>query len=188
VLALAVVVPTDRTTLPPGVFWGVDTSRDGRYAQLVGTTQLYVTDRDVEPVAIDLWQLAGNVHVDLQEGATVRLELTTDDRDHVVIVEESSDGSTAHDVSQRTAQYVVRDGRLRLTAGEGNPDLVLRLWAGSGTSINISRWGTDGSPMLLDPAPDETWLIDGMGQVLVPTPAPTPTNDPGDASGEGATP
>src|SRR5690606_39269417 len=187
-LVLAVVVPTDRTTILPGAAWGIDTSSDGRYAQLAGTTFISVADRDVEPVTIDLWQLAGNVHVDLQEGATVRLEFTTDDRHHVVIVEEFSDGSTPKDVSQRTAQYVVRDGRLRLTAGEGSPDLVLRTWAGSGTSINISRWGTDGSPMVLDPAPDETWLVDGMGQIVVPTPSPTPMNDPADATDEGATP
>src|SRR5690606_38764445 len=83
-LVLAVVVPTDRTTILPGAAWGIDTSSDGRYAQLAGTTFISVADRDVEPVTIDLWQLAGNVHVDLQEGATVRLEFTTDDRHHVV--------------------------------------------------------------------------------------------------------
>jgi hypothetical protein len=42
--------------------------------------------------------------------------------------------------------------------------------------------------MVLDPAPDETWLVDGMGQIVVPTPSPTPMNDPADATDEGATP
>src|SRR5690606_7389044 len=64
-LVVAVVVPGDRTTLPPGSYWSIDASRDGRYAQLVGTTQLFVQDRDGEPVVIDLWQLAGNVQLEL---------------------------------------------------------------------------------------------------------------------------
>src|SRR5690606_41708402 len=37
-LVLAVVVPTDRTTILPGAAWGIDTSSDGRYPQLAGTT------------------------------------------------------------------------------------------------------------------------------------------------------
>jgi hypothetical protein len=42
--------------------------------------------------------------------------------------------------------------------------------------------------MVLDPEPDEMWLTDEMGQVVVPTPAPIPMNELGDTSGEGVTP
>lgn len=187
VLALlaAVVVPTDRATLPPGVFWGIDTSRDGRYAQLAGTTQLYVTDREGDPVTVDLWQLAGSVQVDLQEGATVRVELTTDGRDSRVTVEEHVDGSTGGNVSQRYADYRVRDGRLRMTAGEGEADVVLRVWAGSATRFSIVQWTSDETPLSLTPAPDHSWAIDGWGRTIETTPSPTPPADPADtAEGE----
>jgi phage shock protein PspC (stress-responsive transcriptional regulator) len=187
VLALlaAVVVPTDRATLPPGVFWGIDTSRDGRYAQLAGTTQLYVTDREGDPVTVDLWQLAGSVQVDLQEGATVRVELTTDGRDSRVTVEEHVDGSTGGNVSQRYADYRVRDGRLRMTAGEGDADVVLRVWAGSATRFSIVQWTSDETPLSLTPAPDHSWAIDGWGRTIETTPSPTPPADPADtAEGE----
>ena len=190
-LFAAVLVPTDRVTILPGAAWGIDTSHDGRYAQLVGSTSLYVSDRDGEPVVIDLWQLAGNVQLDLQEGATVRLELTTDARDQWVSVQENTSGATQANVTQRSSEYRVSGGRLRLTAGPGDPDVVLRLWAGAGTRIFLYRWSETGSPLELDPGPDYTWEIDGDGHVIEPTPVPTSTPAPTDAgvtSGEGGTP
>src|SRR5690606_21746427 len=175
-LVVAVVVPGDRTTLPPGSYWSIDASRDGRYAQLVGTTQLFVQDRDGEPVVIDLWQLAGNVQLELADGATVRLEFITDAREHHVSVQENFDGSTPSVVAERYAEYRVHDGRLNLVAGEGDPDVVLRLWAGSGTNVHVFRWTDDVAPLRLDPAPDEVWQIDGFGEVIEPTPSPAATS------------
>jgi hypothetical protein len=188
-LVAAVVVPTDRTTILPGANWGIDTSRDGRYAQLAGSTSLYVSDRDGEPVVIDLWQLAGSVQLDLQEGATVRLEMTTDARDQWVSVQENI--GSGSEITQRSSEYRLHDGRLRLTAGAGDPDVVLRLWAGTGTRVFIYRWSETGSPLELDPSPDYTWDMNGDGQVIEPTPVPTSTPAPTDAgatSGEGGTP
>ncbi|HTN57570.1 MAG TPA: PspC domain-containing protein [Protaetiibacter sp.] len=184
-LVAAVVVPTDRTTILPGAAWGIDTSRDGRYAQLAGSTTLYVSDRDGDPVVVDLWQLAGTVQVDLEEGATVRVELTTDGRDSRVTVDEHVDGSTGGNVSQRYADYRVRDGRLRMTAGEGEADVVLRVWAGSATRFSIVQWTSDETPLSLTPAPDHSWAIDGWGRTIETTPSPTPPADPADtAEGE----
>lgn len=191
-LLVAVALPGDRTTLPPGSYWSIDASRDGRYAQLAGTTQLFVQDRDGEPVVIDLWQLAGNVQLDLADGATVRLEFITDAREHHVSVQENFDGSTSGEVTERFAEYRVRDGRLRLVAGEGDADVVLRLWAGAGTNVRLFRWTADEAPLMLDPVPDYLWQTDGYGEVteLSPTPTPTPTAtpDPGTGTDEGGTP
>lgn len=189
VLVLAVVVPTDRTTILPGAAWGIDTSSDGRYAQLAGTTSLYVSDREGDPAVVDLWQLAGTVQVDLQEGATLRLEFTTDARDQWVNIQENFD--RGFEITQRSSEYRLHDGRLRLTAGSGEPDVVLRLWAGAGTRVFVYRWSETSSPLELDPSPDYTWDLNDDGQVVEPTPAPTSTPAPTDSgvtSGEGGTP
>jgi phage shock protein PspC (stress-responsive transcriptional regulator) len=186
-LVVAVVVPTDRTTILPGAGWGIDTARDGRYAQLAGSTSLYVPDRDgdVEPVVIDLWQLAGNVHMQLDEGATVRLEFTTDAARQWVSVEEQLGDGTG-----RFSQFAVTEGHLQLTAGGDEPDVVLRLWAGSGVSVRIWSWTATGTPLTFDRQPDDSWQTDDYGNVVEPTPTPTPPLEPdaNPTTDEGATP
>jgi len=184
-LALAVVLPPDRTTLPPGANFGIDTSHDGSYAQLAGYTGLYVPDRDDGTVVIDLWQAAGTVHVDLDPEATLRVELTTDAaRQHVSVDQwgEQGDG--------RYASYSFTGGSGSFTIGEGQPDVVLRVWIGSYAWLNVSSWGGDDAPLALSPAPDEAWRTDADGTLIEPddpTPTPIPTEG-GTTADEGANP
>lgn len=186
-LAVAVVLPPDRQTIPPGAGWGIDTSRDGRYAQLTGYTGLYIPDRDNGTVVVDLWQAFGTIHVDVAQGATVRIELTTDAAQQWVSVDENYNDSTG-----RYSGYRVDDGRWQLTIGEGEPDLVLRLWTGAGAWLNISSSGDSDTPLLLDPKPDsdQTWTTDAYGNQTETTPVPTPIpTEPAEGSTtEGATP
>lgn len=172
-LALAVVVPTDRRLLPPGVHYGIDTRTSGSWSQLTGSTSLYVIDRAAgrEAPVIDLWQLAGGVHVELGEGATVRVELTSAGNPAPAVVNDDEDGVS------RTAMYEVRDGRLTFTAGAaGEPDLVLRVWLGDNAYLSVSNW--DAGPLTLDPLPDSWVAWDGQGgetDLLNPQPTPIPT-------------
>ncbi|MCS0499665.1 PspC domain-containing protein [Protaetiibacter mangrovi] len=181
-LLTAVLVPTDRRLLPPGANYGIASDRDGRYAQLVGTTSLYVTDRDGGPApVVDLWQAAGSVSLYLDEGATVRIEYTTGSSSSWASVED-----VLGSVGGRSSNYHVTGGRLTLTAGGGDPDLVLRLWGGS-TTLYLQAADTDDTPIPLDPAPDEVHAWNGDGDVLdtPPAPTPTPTSTP---TPEGAAP
>ncbi|TPX05251.1 hypothetical protein FJ656_07535 [Schumannella luteola] len=176
------LVPTDRRLLPPGANYGIASDRDGRYAQLVGTTSLYVTDRDGGPApVVDLWQAAGSVSLYLDEGATVRIEYTTGSSSSWASVED-----VLGSVGGRSSNYHVTGGRLTLTAGGGDPDLVLRLWGGS-TTLYLQAADTDDTPIPLDPAPDEVHAWNGDGDVLdtPPAPTPTPTSTP---TPEGAAP
>jgi phage shock protein PspC (stress-responsive transcriptional regulator)/FtsH-binding integral membrane protein len=175
VLAVAVLVPTDRVLLPLGVSYGIDGSHDGRYAQLAGNTSVYVPDRDLASApVVDLWQYAGGVEVHLEEGATVRVELTTDSAELGVTVQEQLPEG------QRYAWYHVRDGRLELTVGSGEPDLELHLWLGRSAWLYISIPADPLVPVPLDPAPDERNQMDVTGEpVPVPTPVPTDTTTPG---------
>jgi len=102
-------------------------------------------------------------------------------------VEEYVDGSTDGTVSQRYAEYRVRDGRLRVTAGEGEADVVLRVWAGSATRFSIVQWTSGETALPLTPAPDHSWAIDGDGMTIEPAPTSTPPADAADGT-EGATP
>ena len=168
-LVAAVLTPTDRQLLPLGTSYGISGTEDGRYAQLAGHTTMYVPDRDAPtPAVVDLWQFAGGVSVDLEEGATLRLVLETDSANPYVTVDEMiSDGG-------RTAWYQVREGRLDLTVGPGEPDLVLRMWAGPNSWVNIIPRAETDEPVHLDPAPDDRTQWDGSGdEVPIPTPIPT---------------
>lgn len=169
-LVLAVVVPTDRTTILPGIRWSIDGTHDGRYAQLVGSTHLYVADREGRPAVIDLWQLSGDVQIDLEPGATLRVEITSDDPDKWVTVEER------HDDVGRFSDYRTDRGRLTLTAGEGDPDVVLRAWIGRGAWMRVNSWSEPGPWLTLTPQPDDTWATDTNGALIEPTPTPTPTD------------
>ena len=133
---------------------------------------MYVFDgHPAGPAVVDLWQLSGSVMVDLQEGATLRLEYTTDSPQSWISVEEQLEEGG------RVAEYVVTDGRLTLTVGTGDPDVVLRLWAGTNTSVYISTPGSVDAPVALDPAPDEQNQWDRDGDAAeVPTPTPIPTD------------
>ncbi|MFT4030548.1 MAG: PspC domain-containing protein [Protaetiibacter sp.] len=186
-LVVAVVLPTDRTTLPPGTNSSIDTSHDGRYAQLGGSTSLYVSSLPdgAEAPVVDLWQLLGGVTVDLADTATVRIELTTDSaREWVAVNDNSSDTGS-------TASYEVTDGALSFTAGSGDPDLVLRVWLGDLADLSVNRWGESDTALTLDPLPDSWWEWDGDGgevDLLNPTPTPIPsdgTNAGGAGTGGG---
>lgn len=176
-LGLAVALPTDRTMIMIGANYGIDTRTSGRWGQLAGTTSLYVPDRPdgrSAPV-IDLWQLAGGVGVMLEEGATVRVELTSGEHPYTVTVNDSP--ATDDGTSSSTAVYEVRGGRLEFVAGAGEPDLVLRVWLGDTAYLSVNHWGAE-EPLVLDPAPDTwtSWGDDGAGtDLLHPTPIPTPT-------------
>lgn len=170
-LVLAAVLPPDRQLLPLGAQWGISARSDGRYAQLAGTTSLYLPDAEwaagSAPV-VDLWQYAGHVRIDLEKGATLRLEYLTDARDGRVFVEERfAEGG-------RYAFYEVTDGALDLVVGDGDPDLVLRLWGGGQTTVTVVVSGSTDDPIALDPEPTTR---DAWGEPA-PTPVPTPTLTP----------
>ncbi|QEO08773.1 PspC domain-containing protein [Protaetiibacter larvae] len=182
VLALlaAVVLPHDRQVLLPGS--GINTVQGGRFAQILGTTWMYVQDRDDEPVVVDLWQASGNINVEMAEGSTVRLEVvsTSPSRAAVGIDQARMDG----DIS-RFAGYSVGESRRVITIGDGDPDLVLRVWLGSSAWLSIRGWGQSEVFATLDPLPDQwmQWDHDTETNLLEPT--PIPSTEPG-ATGEGA--
>ncbi len=169
-LVLAVVVPTDRTTILPGIRWSIDGTQDGRYAQLVGSTHLYVADREGSPAVIDLWQLSGDVQIDLEPGATLRVEITSDDPGKWVTVEER------HDDVSRFSDYQADRGWLTFMAGEGEPDVVLRAWIGAGAWMRVNSWPEPGPWLTLAPEPDDVWATAANGALVEPTPTPTPTD------------
>lgn len=174
-LVAALAVPTDRQLLPPG-YW-VSGSADGRYAQLFGQSGMYVSDRDGDTAIVDLWQLGGSVNVNLEEGATFRLEFEGEPRSAWVSVDQSTDDGG------RFFNYQVNSGDWDLTVGEGDPDLVLRLsgFAPSGSSISvyITAHTADGSFAFVDRVPDEVHAWDSQGNVIEPSPIPTETTTPG---------
>lgn len=170
-LAAAVLVPTDRVLLLPG-YW-ISGSSDGRFAQLGGDTGMYVPNGDGDTASVDLWQLGGTVTVNMEEDATLRLEIAGDPQRVWVAVEEYLDEGG------RTSQYEMTAGGFALTVGDGRPDLVLRLSGfgstGLSSSVYITARTSDGSPLPLDPAPDEVRQWDGEGLEVEPTPIPVPT-------------
>jgi phage shock protein PspC (stress-responsive transcriptional regulator) len=169
-LAVAAVVPTDRVLLPFTAAFGLDRGIDGRYAQIAGNTEILVRDRDDRTAPLlDLWQYSGSIHLNLEEGASVRLEITTDAVEQgVSLFEHDGDGSF------RVANYRVRGGGLVATLGGGEPDLVLRVWIGSGVSLSVDAMVPDGEPIPLTPAPDvrDHYGVDGLP---IPTPSPATT-------------
>ncbi|AYF98153.1 PspC domain-containing protein [Protaetiibacter intestinalis] len=173
-LLVAVVLPSDRVVIPPGASMGISGAEDGRFAQLAGSTSLYVPDRDGDTATVDLWQLAGSVYLELQEGATVRLEIASDDGVRYVTVDELN-----YDGSGRTSQFRITDRAWKLTLGEGTPDLVLRLWAGRSTSVYVNSWSENASNLLFSIPPDETWSTTTDGSVIEGEPTPTATPMPG---------
>lgn len=180
-LAVAVIVPTDRALLPPGVSFGISGTEDGRYAQFAGATTIYVSDRDGKTATVDLWQLAGSVQVELEEGATLRVELTSDGDQWVSVQEQNYEGDG------RSAVYRMTDGHLQFTAGDGDPDVVLRAWLGRSAYLLVQTWIESDPSLTLDPAPDEwqQWNVDdgSTTDLLAPTPTPTPDPAATDAGG-----
>ncbi len=182
-LAGSLFVPTDRQLLAPAVTTGIDAGHDGRYAQLAGSTQLYVFDRGgAKATVIDLWQLAGSVIIDLQEGATFRLEVVSEQNPFTFGIDQSgAEGG-------RSSVYRVGRGGLGLDVGEGEPDVVLRLWAGRGTNLWISAMGVT-APLPLSPEPDTVMVWDADGEAVAPDATPTPSPaDAGVTAGGGGTP
>lgn len=169
VLALVVsaAAPSDRQLLPPGTSYSLNRSVDGRYAQLVGTTTIWVFDRPegASIPVIDLWQYAGTVEVGLRDGASVRVEVTTDAEFQSLLVTETFD-----DGSGRSANYVVSDGKLVATLGGGEVDLVLRLRVPQGVAVFASIDSPAGQPAPLSPEPDSIDAWDTQG-IPVPTPS-----------------
>lgn len=192
-LAVAVVVPTDRQLLPPGLSWVIDATRDGRYAQLVGSTSIYVADDDRPARTIDLWQHTGGVEVRVAEGASVRIELVTDAAGGSFGVLAESAGSVGSARSVGTwALYEVVDGRRTVTIGDPDSlDVVLRIWTRHPSALLVSTSTEEVTPPPLTPEPDtvERWNFT-TGEPLPPTPepSPTPTPAPTPASTEGAVP
>jgi len=182
-LAVAIVVPTDRQLLAPGVSWGIDVSRDGRYAQLAGTTSIYVADDDRPARTIDLWQAAGGIEVRVAEGASVRIELITEAARGEFGVLAETGGSVG-----MWARYEIVDGRRAVTIGDPDSlDVVVRIWTRHPSALYVSTITEEETPPPLTPEPDsvERWRFD-TGEALPPTPAPSSTPSP--TSTEGAAP
>lgn len=182
-LVTAVVMPADRTVLSPGAHWSLSTDESGDYAQLMGSTYVSVVDRPDEFTApvIDLWQLSGTMQLDLAADATVRVEITTDSEWLPFLVSEHvGDGGIS-------TSYAVRDGRLDVTFGDGEPDAVLRMWLGRNAWFGIDvRELAEGDRITVDPAlePEQQ---DSWGGVPIPaTPDPTSTPKARTTSGTGA--
>lgn len=158
-LGVAVAVPPDRQVLLPGANLGLPATA-GRYAQLAGATSITVPDRDdaTAPV-VDLWQAAGSVSVYLADDAAVRIELRSADATGFSVSDNRAEGWTEY-------SYAVPEGRQDVVVGDGDPDLVLRLWMAPGTTLSIQTSGRTGDPLRLDPAPTWTSSFDANGQVL----------------------
>lgn len=172
VLGVAAVLPTDRTVLWPLVSADVDTSTEGRYARLTGSSYVWVPDRlpdGAEPTVIDLWQLDGTVSVDLQEGAAVRIELTTGPGHHWGRV------AVTDDDGSRVGHYAVT-GEETFVLGTGTPDVVLRVWMGPGVTFAVDSYRDERTPLEVSPEPESWNYFDAQG-IPLPSPTPTPTGD-----------
>ncbi|TXK18528.1 PspC domain-containing protein [Homoserinibacter sp. GY 40078] len=156
-LLVALVIPTDRAGLPLGSYFAVDTNHDGNYWQLAGNTELYMTGNETG-TTVDLWQYAGTVHVTVSPDAVVRIEYSAADSNGRVWVGQSSGGD------YRTASYGVND-RLDLQVGEGEPDLVLRLWGGPWTTLAVDLSDDPDGFATLDPLPDQLRQSNSDGEV-----------------------
>ena len=179
-LIVAIALPSDRLTLPPGANWNVSGSDDGRYAQLAGTTSIYIPDRDGDAAVIDIWQLSGTVFAEVQDGATVRVEVTSAKSGMRVGV----DQGRQDEADARSASYLAGPTPRTFTIGQGEPDVILRVWLGPYAWLSFVSWGVD-EYSTLDPVPDRWTQWDGSGSgvdLLQPTPIPTETatTDPTD--------
>lgn len=165
-LLAAVALPPDRSVLPLGASWGLNATVDGRYAQLAGDTQLYVQNGEPAPDGapiVDLWQYAGAIRVDLLEGATVRIEYVTDSSGQRVAVEERYEDGV------RVSTFAAPGGRLDLVVGDGEPDMVLRVWGGQNLWVTVGLYSETSQAVLLRPEPT---TIDEWGELPL-TPEPT---------------
>jgi len=201
-LVVAVLVPTDRQLLAPWAGTGLDAVNGGRYAQLEGTTYVYVQDLRGEEAAggdapvIDLWQLHGFVNIDLAEGATVRVDVRAANPGSTVEVTQSwAEGGSS-------SSFPITPTLRSITIGPGEPDVVVRVDIAQSAWVLVSAesW-SDTVPM--SPASQDvaTWQYEGDGSsVAVPgdelgdelhelTPTPIPEESDGHAGvDEGATP
>lgn len=130
--ATASLLPPDRRMmLIPGSY-AMTSASTGRYGVLVGSLDVTITpDRSTPGGVLDLWQGAGNVSILLEEGAAVRLEATSADRD-LQVVTPSADGDRFTAPSE--ARLV--DGLWRWTETFGDPEadpFVVRIEQRSGS-------------------------------------------------------
>lgn len=197
-LAASLFVPTDRQLLAPWVPTSLDTIEGGSYAQLTGTTYLYVQNTrgadapaDTIPV-VDLWQLDGYVNVNLAEGATVRFDVRAEHPGSFLEVsQEWADGGSS-------SSFPLLPTQRSITVGPGEPDVVVRVDIVQSGWIWVDTRGWT-EPVPLSPASDDVavWQNDENGMSIPlpddaqpdPTASPIPDENGGDTTvDEGATP
>ncbi|WP_166866703.1 PspC domain-containing protein [Salinibacterium sp. ZJ70] len=193
-LAFTVVVPSDRQLLLGG---GSSLDNPGRYAQFNGSTHVFVEDLGGAARVIDLWQFSGGIGIELDEGATVRIDATSDSGHLSLILEEWFD-----DESYQYSFFGDGDGRASVTIGEGDPDVILKLWTRH-AGIQVYPHLTASSALPVDPAPGHvdrhSWDGDSLkpllpgedvaseNQASPPQPAPQPAPESTE-SAEGVAP
>lgn len=156
-------VPPDRTLV--GITAGTAIEDGGRYAQTVGSFNVYSSNNSVHAASgtLDLWQGAGSVYVSVPQGMTVRIEANLREanlwQNRFKKVNNEWQQETVETRYTRTA-----DGRLStvFTVGSGTPTKTVHIWQGSG-SIEVSQQPpaeplnpseSSTSPAPATPAPD----------------------------------
>ncbi len=127
----AMLVPADRTLLPEVVSYSIPLE-DGSYARLSGTTSVHIEDSPGdEAPTIDLWQATGDLYLDLEPGASVRLEsVTASGGVYVSYFEQGGDFIDSDNPGTRKSDGVLT---VSTTIGDGDPDAIVRVWLGAGS-------------------------------------------------------
>ena len=147
------IVPLDRRILPPGTNYAVDSTEDARVIQLGGTTSTWVSPTTGDAAVIDIWQLSGDVYIDMLPGAVVRLEAVVASGDAPTVTLLTTEGPTATATLRQTSQTGKGESKYSASIGGLAPDLTVRVWLGSG-QIHVLARTEDEIPLLeIIPAP-----------------------------------
>ena len=166
-------VPPDRTLV--GVTYGAVLENSGRYAQTVGSFNLYFSDPSLRAGTrtIDLWQGAGSIYISVPDGMTVRIEanLRTPNlwQNRIKKVNDNWEQEAVETRYTQTA-----DGRLSsaFTVGSGTPTATVRIWQGTG-NVEVSQ---QPPAEALNPPEPSTSPAPGSSPAPGTSPAPVATD------------
>ena len=188
-LVVTIVLPSDRTTLPPGAY--VSVSEPGRYSQAFGGVTIAVDDHDGAPRVYDIWQYDGQLQIWLADGATVRVDYTSDlNNVEISLYQGFSDSSHQY------SRFSTPKQQLSVTFGDGDPDVIVKLWS-HGSEVSVDSLFSLEAPIPVDMEPSHIERTDLQGELIDPlgpgdpldptdptsTPPPTDGIDAGAGSG-----
>jgi phage shock protein PspC (stress-responsive transcriptional regulator) len=132
-------VPPDRTLV--GVTAGTTIENGGRYAQTVGSFNVYSSNNSAQTGSstLDLWQGTGGIYIQVPQGLTVRIEANLREA-NLRQNRHKKVGNEWQMVTVKTPHTRTADGRYNYSfiVGSGTPTKTVHIWQGSG-NVEVSQ-------------------------------------------------